>query len=309
MKKNLRIMIILGFSLMAVISRLFYLNVPFERDEGAYAYVSDTIDRGGLPYVDAFDHKPPIIYYIYNLSFKLFGRSIASPRIMAALFLIPTCWFVFQIVYFATEIFIAGLASILFLGIVSSSPAYTGFTANTELFMLPFLLGGSYFLLEQNGSYKSSLVPGLFLGVAMMIKQAAAPIMLSGLAILVLRNRERYNKYIVQMILFSLGCIAPFFIILFYFVLKGHFDDFWICFFTYNFSYVSNSTIFDAYRFFSGSMIRNFIMDPIPWIAWYIGLFLLLKSTSIDSFKGVKGYLLLLMTGAAAGVALGKRFY
>ena len=137
MKKNLRIMIILGFSLMAVIPRLFYLNVPFERDEGAYAYVSDTIDRGGLPYVDAFDHKPPIIYYIYNLSFKLFGRSIASPRIMAALFLIPTCWFVFQIVYFATEIFIAGLILLSGIHRIHSEHRdfHASFSARRKLFL------------------------------------------------------------------------------------------------------------------------------------------------------------------------------
>jgi hypothetical protein len=47
------------------------LDVPFERDEGEYAYVAWRLDSGELPYLDWFDQKPPAIFWIYRLALAL----------------------------------------------------------------------------------------------------------------------------------------------------------------------------------------------------------------------------------------------
>lgn len=110
-------------ALLSVAPRLFYLEVPFERDEGAYAYISNVIDKGGLPYLDAFDNKPPGIYYLYNLSMNIFGNAISSPRLMAAVFVVFACVLTFILVFRLTSSNFAGILSMTFLGIASSSPA------------------------------------------------------------------------------------------------------------------------------------------------------------------------------------------
>jgi len=40
---------------------------------------------GEVPYRDYFDHKPPMVYYIYALILKFFGQTIFSIRFATAL--------------------------------------------------------------------------------------------------------------------------------------------------------------------------------------------------------------------------------
>ena len=41
------------------------LLLPIGPDQGTYSYLAETILRGGRPYVDAFDNKPPGTYYLH----------------------------------------------------------------------------------------------------------------------------------------------------------------------------------------------------------------------------------------------------
>src|SRR3982751_3404553 len=51
--------------------RLPLLNIPFERDEGEYAYIAWRMDYGEVPYRDWVDQKPPAIFWLYRLAFTL----------------------------------------------------------------------------------------------------------------------------------------------------------------------------------------------------------------------------------------------
>jgi 4-amino-4-deoxy-L-arabinose transferase-like glycosyltransferase len=48
---------------------------PQGRDNGVFAYVGLVTRYGGTPYVDAWDHKSPAIFFYYALGFLLFGNS------------------------------------------------------------------------------------------------------------------------------------------------------------------------------------------------------------------------------------------
>jgi hypothetical protein len=63
-----------------VIVRLPSLVQPAGADQDLYAYVGQEISRGGLPYVDAWDQKPPAIHYTYAVLYALWP----SPSIVAA---------------------------------------------------------------------------------------------------------------------------------------------------------------------------------------------------------------------------------
>ncbi len=58
------IFLVLAF-VAAVLTRMYALHLPLERDEGAYGTVASLWMQGYLPYRDAFDHKPPLIYLLY----------------------------------------------------------------------------------------------------------------------------------------------------------------------------------------------------------------------------------------------------
>ena len=47
------------------------LTYPFGRDQGVFAAAADIIERGGVPYRDIWDVKPPGIFYLYRASCSL----------------------------------------------------------------------------------------------------------------------------------------------------------------------------------------------------------------------------------------------
>lgn len=68
------------------------LLYPLGRDQGMYANIGAAILRGGLPYVDMWDIKPPPIYYLYALSMALFGQTPIGVRALDVLFVPLGMW-------------------------------------------------------------------------------------------------------------------------------------------------------------------------------------------------------------------------
>ncbi len=68
---------------VAALPTLLY---PLTRDQGAYAYIADLMMKGGVPYRDALDLKPPAVYLVYALAFMLFGRSESAVRLFDVLY-------------------------------------------------------------------------------------------------------------------------------------------------------------------------------------------------------------------------------
>jgi len=58
----------------------FALRIPYffhtmqDIDEGCHAAAAAVLMDGGLPYSNVVDSKPPGIYYIYLMTFILFGK-------------------------------------------------------------------------------------------------------------------------------------------------------------------------------------------------------------------------------------------
>jgi hypothetical protein len=63
------------------------LSFAYGRDQGIYAVVGDAIVRGGAPYKDAWDFKPPAIYFIFAAAHALFGPPAWGIRVLETL-----CW-------------------------------------------------------------------------------------------------------------------------------------------------------------------------------------------------------------------------
>src|SRR5213595_2969770 len=69
---------------------LSILLFSFGRDQGIYAVVADTILKGGMPYRDAWDFKPPGIFLTYALAQGVFGKSMLSIRLLEVIGLVAT---------------------------------------------------------------------------------------------------------------------------------------------------------------------------------------------------------------------------
>lgn len=70
---------------VVALSCLQILLFGFGRDQGIYAAVADAVLAGKMPYRDAWDFKPPGIFLVFALAQALFGKTMASVRLVEVL--------------------------------------------------------------------------------------------------------------------------------------------------------------------------------------------------------------------------------
>lgn len=298
-------------ALAAVSPRLLYLEVPYERDEGAYAYVAETIGRGGLPYVDAFDMKPPLVYYLYHFSFTLFGHSVAAPRITALLFTLATCMLIGGIVYRSTRDRAAAAAAMLLFGLSSSSPAYTGFNSNTEIFTLPMIVGALYLLTGRDVSALRAAASGLLLGIGFMVKQSVAPTLLVGVLVVLIRNRDSAKDLFRRGAIFSIAASIPLAVVCAAFYLRGEFGTFLVGLYRFNADIIMvyAPSFSESLGFLKDGIPSILRMDPVPWILGILGLAALPLVKGSDAFRIVRWVLPFFLVAGGVSVSLGKYYY
>jgi len=231
---------------LPVLLYLPLLHEPLSRDEGFYAAVGQLILRGDLPYRDAFDNKPPLVFGWYALSFLIFGENDWAPRLMAAVLLSVTTILVHiqaRMLFSRREALLAAFAFALSTGL-----AGFGSNANTEYFMLAPLVGGlvTFTLGHQTGRPQWFLLSGFLNGMAVMTKEVS----LFNLGFLVLWTLypawrgELSRRHVAAVGLLFLGCSLAVALIVLPFVFLGAFTDFWDAAVVYTLHYVgANSPV------------------------------------------------------------------
>src|SRR3972149_531182 len=74
MSKKLEVLFCLFLFLAAIpiLTTVSPYTFPFpDRDQGVYAYVGGRLLHGQIPYRDMWDHKGPLIYFIYAAGFLI----------------------------------------------------------------------------------------------------------------------------------------------------------------------------------------------------------------------------------------------
>ena len=161
-----------------LLMRLSTLHLPLERDEGAYATIASLWMQGHLPYRDAFDHKPPLLYLLYMPPLLWGGADAVAIRVWASLvflFQLPLVYLIGRIVWTSTT---AALAALIY-AIVGSAFKLQGLMFNTEqALMLPALIG-LWTLIHgiAEERLRWPLAYGLCLGLVSLIKPTAVPLL------------------------------------------------------------------------------------------------------------------------------------
>lgn len=199
--------------------------LPYLSDEGEYAYQAQVLSEGGVPYRDAYNQKPPLVFYFYRAAFALFGQSEKSPRLLAMIF----SWLTMILLWLMTpEDWPAGirLAAPGLYGTLSTLPVGDmGFAANTEGFLtLPLTIAASLLLKPRPLSWEI-LAAGLAAGAAMMTKQTALWTALCFGAWLAWRAQAKEMRK--SMAFYDLGLIGVPFALLALWSFKGGLGDLW----------------------------------------------------------------------------------
>ncbi|HAH06623.1 MAG TPA: hypothetical protein DCM05_08885 [Elusimicrobia bacterium] len=168
MKRALPLLLLAGLCLWHLALRRHGLDLPMISDEGEYACQAVLLAEGGVPYRDAYDQKPPAVFFLYRASFALFGKSASSPRKLAVLASWTTMILLFFLVPASWGLAARFLAAAAFAALSTQPVGDLAFPANTEVFLCPLLCAAALFTRDAR-----PLLSGLAVGAALMTKQTA----------------------------------------------------------------------------------------------------------------------------------------
>lgn len=155
------------------------LTKHITQDEGVFLTIGNYINEGLLPYQDFFDHKPPAIYVLFALLFKLFGAHLLVVKICLILSMLGSSILVHRIAEIAKQ-GSGWYASGIFLFLMTQ---FEGYFAIAEPFLLLPLLYSVWVLLYKPKQHWYYLAAGISLAIAVLFKQT---VILSAIPLLII---------------------------------------------------------------------------------------------------------------------------
>lgn len=262
--------LVLAMGFIAFI-RFRFLSVPLERDEGEYAYMAQLLLKGIPPYTEAYSMKFPGIYFIYAIILKVFGETHTG--IHTALLLVNLVTVI--LIYFLGRRLLGGWEGVLAaaaFAVSSAMPVVQGFWANSEHFLIFFVMAGLLLLLMSADSLSSFLffLSGFFLGSAFLVKQHGILFFLFAcifLAYLFFRNHDLPLKVkILKFSLFFLGFLTPVVSAVAYLILKDAFKPFWFWTFIYASRYAVSNPLSEGFHILHENLINIVTPTSILWV-------------------------------------------
>ncbi|OGY29242.1 MAG: hypothetical protein A3F35_01635 [Candidatus Woykebacteria bacterium RIFCSPHIGHO2_12_FULL_45_10] len=287
--------------------RLPSLFEPFwYGDEAIYLVIGQKILRGGLLYVDIFDHKTPGIYYLAAATIAFLGQTIWSFRFLLMVWTLTALVVFF---FLSKKLFdekIARLATI-FLAALTSTPLLEGNIGNSEiLMMLPISLGLIY------GLNKKFFWSGVFFSLSFLLKFPAI-FDFGAFFIFLTLGANRKNVFPTIKNLFSLtaGYLLPIALSVIYFAWNGALSAYLFSALLFNFAY----TNYGNKLILAGVNVPNglILLKATPLFALVIYLFLRLyknfKSRSARTSVNYLEFIILWLSFSYFGAVFGGRPY
>lgn len=212
--------------LLLVVFFLYRWNsflMPFERDEGEYAYSAWLLRQGISPYENSYLQKPPLVIFVYVIGQTINEDALWVPRILGAGFELGA-------------IFLVGLLALADFGrparwvamfiaaIMFSMPFLTPQAANTEKFMLLPLVGLVYLARRRSGSiHKVSFWGGVLGACAFLFKPICITVVVFIFCTWLWKYKGNFGKAVSLFIAFGLGFLLVVLLGFSYFWANGSF--------------------------------------------------------------------------------------
>ncbi|MDR1388523.1 MAG: glycosyltransferase family 39 protein [Treponema sp.] len=259
--------------LFSMSSPLYYINK--EVDVHAYFNMGKGLFNGKVIYRDLFDHKGPLLYFIYGLGYLISGRNFLGIYILEAVFLTITLSCLFKTVSLFIKNKHALLAIPVYAAILLNEKIFDD-GGHAEEFCLPFIMAGLFYLVkmwrnEENFKFgvKEGVILGFCTAALLLIKMTMAAVFVPFLlcaAIYLCKSKKIavLLKFITGFVLGLLFIFTPFFI---YLVLTKSFNDFYLAYIKFNAIYSGVHFNIDTIIKFIKSARRAYLSnEPIPLI-------------------------------------------
>ena len=172
--------LVLAVFALGILLRLPTFGRPLlSDDEAIYATTADALVRGDLLYRDVVDHKPPLIYHVYQAGFAALGNyDTHGAHALVILAVLLTAGFLFAIRRHESHGRSTGAslaAAFLFLVFSTTWHDYDALAANCELFLLAPQTAAAWLLLHDlgkpaPGALASHLAVGVLIGASALFK-------------------------------------------------------------------------------------------------------------------------------------------
>ena len=293
-------LLIIGF---VVAIRIHLAGIPFERDEGEYAYAGQLLNRGIPPYQEVYNMKFPGVYFMYALSFNLFGESVFAPRYLILLLQLVASAFIFGLARRLLQTHAAWLSAAMFM-LFNLTLALQGLQANAEHFLVACLVPSLYLLYRglETDSLPQIFASGILLACACLMKQHAFIFTLATLPwLLYVKKGKSFN----HILFYGLGGLLPVLLTGIYLWHAGVWHRFYFLTIQYAHEYVGLAPFHSGLHQPAPTTEAGSNISPI--LVWFTGfslIALLLPSLS----RNTKFFLLLLLTASAISITPGFYF-
>jgi 4-amino-4-deoxy-L-arabinose transferase-like glycosyltransferase len=273
-----------GLTLVVVfaLARVATWGYPFDSDHWIFYYVGQNwVVGGGDLYVDAWDHKPPMIFLFNGIMAALFGDNIVLHRIFLTALTVLDVWLFYQLAKKVMPALMRGIRSnadsatvikltLLLYVFLRNLSQFTSSGNNTEAFAIIFLLTMvlCYLNFVETGKWWWMLLAGCSLGILFWFK---ANLLLLGavLGLFMLiygwKNKGQLVRdvalFVLPLLLISAGWFG-------YFWSIGTVNDFIVASFTFSSKYAASA--------WSGKVSSNILLVittaalVVPTLAFFV---------------------------------------
>jgi hypothetical protein len=259
------------FAAIAFLTRAVLLGVPtVDLDEAVYLTGAREALRGGVPYVDFADHKPPLVFAYYAVA-QLLGDGMLPVRLLTALLLVP-------FVALCASAFFGHdrrglLAGLVFLVWSAAFLGHDMLAVNCELLMLAPLALAVVALKDADDARRPSraIAAGLLAGAATLLKyQAAAWGPALALAVLLAGRRDEWARVLGRLSLLAAGWALPLVAAWAAFASLGAGDAFLYWNWTHNVVYSANPASAGETAERAAAYLLPFLVATLPlwWATW-----------------------------------------
>jgi hypothetical protein len=295
--------------------RFRFLDVPFERDEGEYAYAGRLMLQGIPPYSLVYNMKFPGIYAAYAFIMSVFGQTRAGVHFGLLIVNAVTILLVFLLVRSLIDTFTGVFAAAAF-AVLSISKPVQGIFANAEHFILLFALSGLVLLLFSidRKNLLLLLIASLLLGIGFIIKQHGIFfIVFAGLYLLFTQLRCKpfeLKSFLLSIALFTVGVLLPFAVTCIILWQVGVFRKFWFWTFVYSREYVSITPVSIGLADLIYRLICIVDVTFLIWISAMVGLVtLFLKKNIRNQIPFVIGFSFLSFLAVCPGLYFRPHYF
>jgi len=265
------------------------VNVP-GRDGGLFLYIGQGLLLGEVPYLEAWDHKPPLIYFTNALGLVIAGGRYWGVWILAVLAVSGAGWCSFRALRRAHGEAVAAAVTVLW---ILTTAGLIGESINTELFTLPLQMGALLTLLQWRGEPERRQWPmllGALAGLAFLYRQNHLGTFVAAFAVGTLvgggwRGITFLGRSFLYGMIGTTAALAP---VVIYIVAQGSWNALWDAAFHYNFIYA-----FPGFEARQDALAFGF--ERIRWahgavLVWLVAVIRLVARRSLPG--GTRGALL-----------------